>query len=296
MKFVEQDNNCTSEKEKEAEQQLNTRKLKEKDIKELDSEIQNLKSEIEKNKDVLSALEDHKEFLINLPFSNLPSWLAEQERIKEEKRKQIKRRWIDFHKNNTRDDHIIFREEDDYYNDKQIGNPQKTEQIQKVVKRGGQGTLAQKKRETMNDKDWDLKFEQLWEEDLIDIPEDYFNERLFYSDPNELSDVFSDLEEKNLYLIHQSQEVEQSLETLKQQYENMKKDLGNQMRNNENDKMELDDKISEAKKNLNDLKRRNQINTISTQGGNDKDKDETEVNIEELLKDLTNEIRRVYSK
>ena len=67
----------------------------------------------------------------------------------------------------------------------------------------------------MNDKDWDLKFEQLWEEDLIDIPEDYFNERLFYSDPNELSDVFSDLEEKNLYLIHQSQEVEQSLETLK---------------------------------------------------------------------------------
>ena len=29
------------------------------------------------------------------------------------------------------------------------------------------------------------------------------------------------------------------------------------MRNNENDKMELDDKISEAKKNLNDLKRRN---------------------------------------
>lgn len=56
----------------------------------------------------------------------------------------------------------------------------------------------------MNDRDWDFKFEQLWQEDLIDLPDDYFTERLFYSNPNELSDVFSDLEEKNLYLIHMS--------------------------------------------------------------------------------------------
>ena len=77
IKFVDQDNTCTGEKEKEAELQLNIRKQKEKEIKDIDSEIQNLKSEIEKNKDVLGALEDHKEFLINLPFPNLPAWLAE---------------------------------------------------------------------------------------------------------------------------------------------------------------------------------------------------------------------------
>ena len=60
------------------------------------------------------------------------------------------------------------------------------------------------KRENMTDRDWEIKFEQLWQEDLIDIAEDFFVEKLYYSDPNELSDVFSDLEEKNLYLIHMS--------------------------------------------------------------------------------------------
>jgi hypothetical protein len=60
------------------------------------------------------------------------------------------------------------------------------------------------KRETMNDKDWDTKFEQLFLEELIDIPEDFFDEELYYSNTNELSDIFTDLEEKNLYLIHMS--------------------------------------------------------------------------------------------
>lgn len=56
----------------------------------------------------------------------------------------------------------------------------------------------------MTDKDWDLKFEQLFAEELIDLPEDFFDEELYYSNTNELSDIFTDLEEKNLYLIHMS--------------------------------------------------------------------------------------------
>ena len=68
----------------------------------------------------------------------------------------------------------------------------------------------------MTDKNWEEKFQQLMEEDLIDLPEDYFDEELYYTDPNELSEIFTDLEEKNLYLIHMSQDVEQSLEKLKQ--------------------------------------------------------------------------------
>jgi len=70
----------------------------------------------------------------------------------------------------------------------------------------------------MTDKDWEAKFEMLFKEDLIDLPEDFFDEELFYTDPNDLNNIFSELEEKNLYLIHMSQEVEQSLENQKQQY------------------------------------------------------------------------------
>lgn len=77
MKFIEQDNLTTQDKDKEAEQMQNVRKKKEKKIKKIDTQIQNLKSDIEKNKDVLNALEEHKKFLVALPFPNLPTWLAE---------------------------------------------------------------------------------------------------------------------------------------------------------------------------------------------------------------------------
>ena len=60
----------------------------------------------------------------------------------------------------------------------------------------------------MTEKDWDMMFEILMNEDLIDLPEDYFNEELLYTDPNELNEIFTQLEEKNLYLIHMSQELE----------------------------------------------------------------------------------------
>lgn len=60
----------------------------------------------------------------------------------------------------------------------------------------------------MTDKDWEAKFEMLFKEDLIDLPEDFFDEELYYNDPNELNNIFSELEEKNLYAIHMSQEVE----------------------------------------------------------------------------------------
>ena len=74
MKFIEQDNITTQEKEKEAERQVAVRKKKETKIKKIDARIANLKSEIEKNKDVLTGLEAHKEFLIELSHQN---WIIE---------------------------------------------------------------------------------------------------------------------------------------------------------------------------------------------------------------------------
>jgi hypothetical protein len=43
----------------------------------------------------------------------------------------------------------------------------------------------------MTDKDWDAKFELLIQEDLVELPEDYFDEKLLYSDPNELNAIFT---------------------------------------------------------------------------------------------------------
>ena len=64
----------------------------------------------------------------------------------------------------------------------------------------------------MNDTDWGAKFEFLLHEDLIPLDESYYNEELCFNDPNDLNKIFGELEEQNLYLIHQSQDLEHSLE------------------------------------------------------------------------------------
>ncbi len=106
------------------------------------------------------------------------------------------------------------------------------------------------KREQMTDKDWNLKFEYLMSQDLIELPIDYYDEELYFKDFDELNEIFTDLEEKNLYLIHMSQEVESSLETQKQDYESYKKALGAEMDLHKKNKKELEDKINEAQINL----------------------------------------------
>ncbi len=85
------------------------------DFKDLENKINNVKSDINKNKDTLSALEDHKKFLLALSESSNAKWVEEQRTKKKLRRDQIKRKWIDEHKRDTRDDHIIFRTENDLF-------------------------------------------------------------------------------------------------------------------------------------------------------------------------------------
>jgi hypothetical protein len=54
----------------------------------------------------------------------------------------------------------------------------------------------------MTEKDWEAKFDLLLSEDLIDLPEHLREEQLFFNDPNQMDEIFGELEERNLYLIH----------------------------------------------------------------------------------------------
>jgi hypothetical protein len=70
----------------------------------------------------------------------------------------------------------------------------------------------------MNDRDWEGKFDLLMSEDLIDLPPHLSEEKLYFSDPNQMDEIFSELEERNLYLIHRKQEMEHAMETLSHQH------------------------------------------------------------------------------
>lgn len=50
----------------------------------------------------------------------------------------------------------------------------------------------------MNDKYWEERFEYLLKQDLINVPKDYYDEKILFDDPEQLMEVFSYLEEQNL--------------------------------------------------------------------------------------------------
>ena len=149
----------------------------------------------------------------------------------------------------------------------------------------------------MNEKDWEAKFEMLFAEDLIQIDDEFFDEELCFDDPNELNQIFTDLEEKNLYLINQSQGLEEQLEKSRQQYAKLQDKLGREVEMHKKNKAHLNDQINESQKSLKELKHRNQMSTVQTSSTtNPSDKNATvemEFNIEDLLNEMRAEICKI---
>ena len=78
----------------------------------------------------------------------------------------------------------------------------------------------------MTDRDWADKFEELLQADLIDVPEDYYDEPILFDTAEQLMQIFTSLEEKNLEIIKKSQDTEYSLEIKKQQEIRTQKEIG----------------------------------------------------------------------
>ena len=45
----------------------------------------------------------------------------------------------------------------------------------------------------MTEKDWENRFQQLMSLHLIDVPEDYYKDELWFKDPNQLNSIFDSL-------------------------------------------------------------------------------------------------------
>lgn len=130
IEFIKDDQIQTSKIEKEAKEQSRLCQQKQEINKDLDNKINNLKSEISKNKDILGSLEEHKKFIIELSKIQNAQWVVEREAEKKRKRDMVKKRWIEEHKRDARDDNIIFREDEDLFS------------MENYVKGGGASSIA----------------------------------------------------------------------------------------------------------------------------------------------------------
>ena len=130
----------------------------------------------------------------------------------------------------------------DDHEDKLMHSPN-TVTHKKQKKNTNHGSGGQFSREHMNDRDWEAKFDLLMSEDLIDLPEHLCEEKLFFTDPNQMDEIFSELEERNLYLINRKQEMEHAIETLSHRQKELLKNLGSKRDLHMANKIELQEKI-----------------------------------------------------
>lgn len=152
----------------------------------------------------------------------------------------------------------------------------------------------------MTDKDWANKFEELLNADLIDVPEDYYDEPIYFKNSEQLMQIFTSLEEKNLEIIKKSQDTEYSLEIKKQQEIRTQREIGGMINLLQHNAKELIEQIQQAQLTLNELRKQNK----QMAGGEELKKkkvpkdaqkaEEEEPDIDFLMDDLRIEIERIY--
>ena len=102
----------------------------------------------------------------------------------------------------------------------------------------------------MTDKDWEKRFYDLLKLDLIELPEDFYEETLLFDEPERLMDVFTQLEEQNLTNISKTQEYEESLEKMKQKEIKTHKMIGGELEQQQAVKRDLENQIMVSKMTL----------------------------------------------
>ncbi|KXJ19876.1 Coiled-coil domain-containing protein 37 [Exaiptasia diaphana] len=180
----------------EAETKLKLEKVAE--IKKINAQMMLIKSEISKNEDTMKEYVLYQQFLDSLTPKE---WKDEKNKIKEDKRKSKQ-------KNKTV---TVKKKGSLVLSDRTSSRASRKESRLGIAQKGAsppQGARRQK-----SDIDGESQTSSAQETDDEDSEEE---PELFFTDPQQLLDIFSELEEQNLSLIQNSQETEEALEELKQ--------------------------------------------------------------------------------
>lgn len=208
LAFIAADNKEKKDKELKEKQANAKRQEREEALKKVDMEIQQVRSDIEKHKDALNDLQMNQRFILEL--SPLEFRQQREARVKQKKEKALKEwlakiRGIDMTEEQM---HIVFSEDEEIHDNIKIESIDDSNQL--TVKKGKQDEKRKTKRSKDNVSDQWLaqRFEQLLRLDLIELPDDYYEDKLFFDDTNALDQKFTQLEEDNLFYIHRIQDIE----------------------------------------------------------------------------------------
>ena len=94
--------------------------------------------------------------------------------------------------------------------------------------------------------------------DLIELPDDFYDDTLFFNNPDDLEDKYNQLEQDNLFYISRIQEQEQYLEEAKDQISKTKVKIDQKVGVLQDSKDHLVEKIQEADSLLNQYRKYSQ--------------------------------------
>jgi len=111
-------------------------------------------------------------------------------------------------------DEIIFGEDDEIHEgikldtlDNLLQNSSTLNMAKQVSAIPGKKEKKEKQRsfardQPISDQLWKTRFEQLLKLDLVELEDDYYEDKLFFTNPDVLDQKFTILEEENLFYIH----------------------------------------------------------------------------------------------
>ncbi len=121
-----------------------------------------------------------------------------------DKHESLKKRWIADHMSNPQLDYdIIFKTDEEIHDGHKMvfsfsGKENNAGQDNKTKKSGKDYSDHAK----MTPADWDQAFEKLLKLHLVRVPDDFYDDQLYFTDPKKLKQMFAKLEDENLRKIH----------------------------------------------------------------------------------------------
>jgi len=282
--FLKENDKKAHDAIKKAEEETKKKQEKTQEIKRLTQQIQGLSSEMSKHKESLEDCMRYKKFLDML---TPPEWFEQHFKNMENRRTELRNVMFD-----------VKMKKWEQMKKKLMEQHRKEMELRKEgkkdrMKRGG--SKAQQQVEDEEEEEPESKLvippPPRIEDEVVDLPDE--EPPMYFTEPSQLMDIFTALEEQNLFLIQNSQETERTLEELQHEFKETKYKMDSRT-------VELNQQIDELKQQISTeeakvktlLARRlessggEQVNTAS-QNQHEKEK---------LLNDLNIQVRLVYEQ
>jgi len=264
--FLKENDKKAHEAIKKAEKETKAKTDKVQEIKKLNQQIQMIQSDMSKLKEQLDDCLKYKEFLDDL---TPPEWFEQQREIK--KKRQIERR---------RQRRIARTKawEEKCQKIKAEHESREKAEKERLEKEGRVKRKGDRKLQSVN-----LPPQPTFDSDEDPLTSSGDEMPMYFTRPSQLLDIFTQLEEQNLFLIQNSQETEQALEELKQNFRDTKKKMDRKTHQLDQNIHELKGQIEVEESKCEALKQRAQASA-----GEDKQED--------LLISLGEKVKDVYRK